>query len=428
MTEEYKVLSLKYRPTNFSELVGHESMVRTISNAILNHKLAHSFILTGIRGIGKTTTARIIAKIINCEHQQINHDANGQEIVEACGECDNCKAIAESRHPDILELDAASRTGVDDIREIIDTVAYSPVIAPYKVYIIDEVHMLSKNAFNALLKTLEEPPSHVKFIFATTEIQKVPITILSRCQRFDLKRLNHQQMTEHLRHILAKEQMQADDEILSMIATASEGSVRDALSLLDQAISLGNYAQELNLEAVSSMLGVVDKLKIYRLLQEILSGNTAAALAEIAEFYRVSIDIHRFLDNLLTAIHHVTLAKTSNEYFENMAIIDSERTEIQQLATQISIASIIRVWQAVLNGVKEVLYSINQREALEMLIIKVCYLSTLPTPNEVIRKLTAETLEADAALNSETAADKAKLEAELLQKFAGAQILDSEEN
>lgn len=463
--KQYQVLALKYRPNNFSQLTGHQAMVRTLSNAILGNKLAHAFILTGIRGIGKTSTARIIAKVINCEHPEIVQDEDGHEIVEACGKCDSCRAIAECRHQDVLELDAASRTGVDDIREIIDTVSYLPVSAKYKVYIIDEVHMLSKNAFNALLKTLEEPPAHVKFIFATTEIQKVPITVLSRCQRFDLKRLTHQEVVSLLQGVLQAEGKEADEEVLALIATASEGSARDALSLLDQAISLGNYQANIDLQTVADMLGVIDRLRVYDLFSCIITNRVEEVLQAIDDFYRLSVDVKRLLQDLLSLTHKLTLAKTAPQFLSESPLIDSEKQRILELAERVSLGSMVRIWQALLNGTKEVNSSFNQKEALEMLLIKICYLSTLPSPAETLRHWQQEETAKPAGglvaiapeeIRGETsgmiiAADKANIEnieaggmsekfaeavgnntvgqnsealaQELLQKFAGAEII-----
>lgn len=278
--KQYVVLARKYRPQNFDELLGQDALVRTLTNAIKNNRLHHAYILTGIRGVGKTTTARLIAKALNCT----GADGNGGPTVNPCGVCENCKAIAASRHIDVLELDAASRTGVDDIREILDGVRYKPTNARYKVYIIDEVHMLSKNAFNALLKTLEEPPSHVIFIFATTEIRKVPITVLSRCQRFDLQRLTIDTLVGHFKNIIANEKLEAEEEALHIIAKAADGSCRDGLSLLDQAISLGSGAVKTDI--VKNMIGLADRNQTFALFESLVNGKTDQVITNMAEQYK----------------------------------------------------------------------------------------------------------------------------------------------
>ena len=278
--KQYVVLARKYRPQNFDELLGQDALVRTLTNAIKNNRLHHAYILTGIRGVGKTTTARLIAKALNCT----GADGNGGPTVNPCGVCENCKAIAASRHIDVLELDAASRTGVDDIREILDGVRYKPTNARYKVYIIDEVHMLSKNAFNALLKTLEEPPSHVIFIFATTEIRKVPITVLSRCQRFDLQRLTIDTLVGHFKNIIANEKLEAEEEALHIIAKAADGSCRDGLSLLDQAISLGSGAVKTDI--VKNMIGLADRNQTFALFESLVNGKTDQVITNMAEQFK----------------------------------------------------------------------------------------------------------------------------------------------
>ena len=281
--EQYVVLARKYRPQNFDDLVGQEALVQTLTNAIKNNRLHHAYILTGIRGVGKTTTARIIAKALNCTGK----DGRGGPTVHPCGFCENCRAITEGRHIDVMELDAASRTGVDDMREILDGVRYKPTNARYKIYIIDEVHMLSKSAFNALLKTLEEPPSHVKFIFATTEIRKVPVTILSRCQRFDLQRISIEDLTGLFKKILANEQINAEEEALQMIAKAADGSARDGESLLDQAISLGGG--EVKTEVVKNMIGLADRNQTFELFEKLNAGEVAEVIAKLQEIRFLSL-------------------------------------------------------------------------------------------------------------------------------------------
>ena len=279
MEKNYQVLARKYRPQKFSEVVGQPVLIQTLSNAIKNNRIAHAFILTGIRGIGKTSTARIIAKSLNC----VGADGNGKETIDICGVCPHCIGIANSTDADVIEFDAASHTGVDDIRDIIDTISYAPIASRYKIYIIDEVHMLSKSAFNALLKTLEEPPPYVKFIFATTEINKVPITILSRCQRFDLRRLTFEEIKEHLKNISSKEGFEAEDGALSLLASASEGSVRDSLSLLDTAFSHNNYEKLLTEKVVFDMLGLSSKNEIFDLIENMLTGNFEGTINKFNE-------------------------------------------------------------------------------------------------------------------------------------------------
>ena len=300
---QYVVLARKYRPQSFEDLLGQDALVQTLTNAIKNNRLHHAYILTGIRGVGKTTTARIIAKALNC----IGKDGHGGPTIKPCGICENCKAISEGRHIDILELDAASRTGVDDIREILDGVRYKPTNARYKVYIIDEVHMLSKNAFNALLKTLEEPPSHVKFIFATTEIRKVPVTVLSRCQRFDLQRLTIDTLFNHFKNIIAKEGLQAEDEALQIIAKAADGSCRDGLSLLDQAISLSSGT--VSTEVVKNMIGLADRNQTFELFEALVSGKVDEVLTNIKEQYKNGANPTTLIQDLVNITHMVAKAK-----------------------------------------------------------------------------------------------------------------------
>ncbi|MFT6106676.1 MAG: DNA polymerase-3 subunit gamma/tau, partial [Rickettsiales bacterium] len=304
----YQVLARKYRPNNFSELVGQEVLVQTLTNAIDNKKIAHSFILTGIRGVGKTTTARIIAKALNCLGE--NEDSNIART--PCGVCSNCVSISKSSHQDVIEIDAASKTGVDDIRSLIDGVQYSPAIGRYKIYIIDEVHMLSNSAFNALLKTLEEPPAHIKFIFATTEIRKVPITVLSRCQRFDLRRLDVEELSAHLKNILSQENFTAEDLALSLIAESADGSVRDALSITDRILSHNNYQSELTSVAVEEVLGLNDKNKIIDFFAEILQGNTKNTLDHLNKFYEYSTDIVNLIIDLQKILHTIILNKSTD--------------------------------------------------------------------------------------------------------------------
>lgn len=384
---EYRVLARKYRPKDFDDLIGQEVLVRTLSNAIAQNRLAHAFLLTGIRGIGKTTTARIIARALNC----MGEDGNGGPTIRPCGVCPNCVAIMQDRHVDVMEMDAASRTGVDDIREIIDTVHYAPANARYKIYIIDEVHMLSKNAFNALLKTLEEPPPHVKFIFATTEIRKIPVTILSRCQRFDLKRIDRDGLAQHLKNICAKESVTADDAALSMIATAAEGSVRDSLSLLDQAIAHAseNATPHITEALTATMLGLSDKTRNYVLLEKLFSGDVAAAIDSLRDQYAAGSDPLQILQELMELTHLVTLQKTGGAP-RNSAFAPEHQALMQKLAADLPFTLLTRVWQMLLKGLQECQYAPNPLMAAEMVLIRLAHLSELPSPDELIRKLKSE--------------------------------------
>ncbi len=376
----YLVLARKYRPQNFDELVGQEVLVTTLSNAIKNNKLHHAYILTGIRGVGKTTTARIIAKTINC----LNRDSGTQ--IKACGTCDNCIAISASKHQDVIEIDAASRTGVDDIREIIDSIAYAPVMAKYKIYIIDEVHMLSNSAFNALLKTLEEPPAHVKFIFATTEIKKVPITILSRCQRFDLRRLDEVEISQHLKNILGKENLEADEQALELIAKMSEGSVRDSLSLLDQALSSNNHQKFLSSDIVEKMLGLNDKAKVIELFEAMLIGDFPSALNKFAQFYSYSSDVAQLLSDLMEITAKTTSVKLVKDYKLD-GYSGFQREKISEIASKISLAALARIWQMLLKGNAEINFSGSPKMAFEMLLVRICHMIALPNLKEVLLDL-----------------------------------------
>ena len=371
MTENsYLVLARKYRPQNFDEVMGQEVLVTTLSNAIRNERLHHAYILTGIRGVGKTTTARIIAKTLNCLNE------NAVKNSRACGICDNCKAITASKHQDVIEIDAASRTGVDDIREIIDSIAYAPVMAKYKIYIIDEVHMLSNSAFNALLKTLEEPPAHIKFIFATTEIKKVPITILSRCQRFDLRRLNEEEITIHLKNILQKENFEFEEGGLKLIAKMSEGSVRDALSLVDQALSANNYEKLLATKTIISMLGLNDRAKIVEFFEFLLQGDVENSLKKFSEIYAFSSDILQLIQDLMEITHKTVKIKLiKDEKSEEFPAAIFEK--LKEIAQKISLSSLTKFWQMLLKGNQEISYANSPKITFEILIIRICHLSSL---------------------------------------------------
>ena len=376
--EQYVVLARKYRPQNFDELLGQDALVRTLTNAINNNRLHHAYILTGIRGVGKTTTARIIARALNCTGK----DGNGGPTIHPCGECENCKAIAASRHIDVLELDAASRTGVDDIREILDGVRYKPTNARYKIYIIDEVHMLSKNAFNALLKTLEEPPSHVIFIFATTEIRKVPVTVLSRCQRFDLQRLTIEDLSKHFKNILQKEGLEADDEAIHMIAKAADGSCRDGLSLLDQAISLSDG--KIQTETVKNMIGLADRSQTFSLFESLMAGKTDEVVNKLAEQYKNGANPTTVLQDLINITHMLAKAKIVPSSVDSDSLAESEKDFCKKLAPNVSIAVLSKIWQMMIKGLGELAIAPVQIDALEMILIRIAYSASLPTPFELL--------------------------------------------
>ncbi|SIO53009.1 DNA polymerase-3 subunit gamma/tau [Rhodovulum sp. ES.010] len=377
----YEVLARKYRPQTFADLIGQDAMVRTLRNAFAAERIAQAFIMTGIRGTGKTTTARIIAKGMNC----IGADGQGGPTVEPCGQCEHCVAIAEGRHVDVLEMDAASRTGVGDIREIIDSVAYRAASARYKIYIIDEVHMLSTSAFNALLKTLEEPPAHVKFIFATTEIRKVPVTVLSRCQRFDLRRIEPEVMIAHLKRIAGLENAPITDEALGLITRAAEGSVRDAMSLLDQAISHG--AGETTAEAVRAMLGLADRGRVLDLFDLIVSGDTAGALAELGAQYADGADPMAVLRDLAEITHWLSVIRITPEAADDPTAGPDERARGQDMAGRLSMRVLARMWQMLLKALEEVAIAPNAMMAAEMAVIRLTHVSTLPSPEDLVRSL-----------------------------------------
>jgi len=380
-TPAYQVLARKYRPETFADLIGQEAMVRTLRNAFAADRIHHAFMMTGIRGTGKTTTARIIAKGLNC----IGADGQGGPTTEPCGQCEHCRAIAEGRHVDVQEMDAASRTGVGDIREIIDSVAYRAASARYKIYIIDEVHMLSNNAFNALLKTLEEPPAHVKFIFATTEIRKVPVTVLSRCQRFDLRRIEPEVMIAHLERIAGLEGAQINRDALALITRAAEGSVRDAMSLLDQAISHG--AGETGAEQVRAMLGLADRGRVLDLFEAILRGDAAGALTELGAQYADGADPSAVLRDLAEIAHWVSVIKITPDAAEDPTIGPDERQRGQDLAGKLSMRVLSRMWQMLLKALEEVAIAPNAMMAAEMSVIRLTHVADLPAPEDLLRRL-----------------------------------------
>ncbi|MBT6344620.1 MAG: DNA polymerase III subunit gamma/tau [Tateyamaria sp.] len=382
--QHYQVLARKYRPETFTDLIGQDAMVRTLENAFKADRIAQAFIMTGIRGTGKTTTARIIAKGMNC----IGPNGSDGPTTEPCGQCENCIAIMAGRHVDVLEMDAASNTSVNDIREIIDGVHYRAATARYKIYIIDEVHMLSNSAFNALLKTLEEPPKHVKFIFATTEIRKVPVTVLSRCQRFDLRRIEPENMITMLRKIARCEKAEIADDALALIIRAAEGSARDATSLLDQAISHG--AGKTTADQVRVMLGLADRGRVLDLFDMILKGNAAGALNELGGQYADGADPVAVLRDLAEITHWVSVVKITPETAEDPTISTDERQRGQKMAEALPMRALTRLWQMLLKALEEVATAPNTMMAAEMAVIRLTHVADLPSPEELVRKLQAK--------------------------------------
>jgi DNA polymerase-3 subunit gamma/tau len=381
--EAYRVLARKYRPQDFTGLIGQDALVRTLKNAFATGRIAHAFMLTGVRGVGKTTTARIIARALNC----IGPDGTRKEpTIQPCGVCDPCIAIAESRHVDVQEMDAASRTGIDDIREIIEGVRYAPASARYKVYIIDEVHMLSKQAFNGLLKTLEEPPPHVKFIFATTEIRKVPVTVLSRCQRFDLRRIETDVLVAHLQAIAQKENVNIERGALALIARAAEGSVRDALSLLDQAIA-HDEEHAITAESVRDMLGLADRGRILDLFEKTMGGKVQEALAGLTELYDRGADPLVVMQDLLETTHFLTRIKVApgaEGFFDGGS---GEAKRAAEIATKLPVPALTRAWQILLKGLFEVRDAVRPIAAAEMALIRLAYAADLPPTDKLVREL-----------------------------------------
>jgi DNA polymerase-3 subunit gamma/tau len=378
----YRVLARKYRPSNFGDLIGQDAMVRTISNAFETGRIPQAWILTGVRGVGKTTTARILARALNYELP--DGSANGPTVhMPVMGL--HCQAIMESRHMDVLEMDAASHTGVDDVRQINDSVRYAPASARYKVYIIDEVHMLSTAAFNAFLKTLEEPPEHAKFVFATTEIRKVPITVLSRCQRFDLRRVEADVLMAHLANIAAKEGVEVEPEALGIIARAAEGSVRDSLSLLDQAIA--HAAGPVRADTVRQMLGLADRTRVIDLFEHLVGGDIASAFKEFREQYDTGADPVVVLSDLAEFVNFVTRIKVVPETADNIAFGETERLRGRDFAAKISMRVLSRMWQMLLRGITEVQGATRSAAAAEMVLVRIAYVADMPTPDEAIRMI-----------------------------------------
>ncbi|HEX4157305.1 MAG TPA: DNA polymerase III subunit gamma/tau [Rhizomicrobium sp.] len=379
--EAYRVLARKYRPQDFTGLIGQEALVRTLTNAFATGRIAHAFMLTGVRGVGKTTTARIIARALNC----IGPDGSRKTpTIHPCGVCDPCVAIAESRHLDVQEMDGASNNGVDEVRQIIDSVRYAPASARYKVYIIDEVHMLSKAAFNALLKTLEEPPTHVEFIFATTEIRKVPVTILSRCQRFDLRRIETDELVAHLANIAAQEKVEIEPQALALIARAAEGSVRDSLSLLDQAMA-HEEGHAINAESVRGMLGLADRGRILDLFEKVMRGEIAAALADLTDIYNGGADPLVVMQDLLEITHFLTrlkVAPAAQGFFDGGS---GEAKRAAAMAAELPVSALTRAWQMLLKGLFEVRDTARPIAAAEMALVRLAYAADLPPTDKLVR-------------------------------------------
>ncbi len=378
---QYVVLARKYRPQNFEDLLGQDALVKTLTNAIQNNRLHHAYILTGIRGVGKTTTARLIARALNCT----GPDGNGGATIHPCGVCDNCKAIASGRHMDVMELDAASHTGVDDVRELLDSVRYAPTNARYKVYIIDEVHMLSKGAFNALLKTLEEPPAHVKFIFATTEIRKVPVTILSRCQRFDLQRLSVETLKDLFVKILKNENIPFEDEALDIIAKAADGSARDGLSLLDQAIVLSNA--DIKTDVVKKMLGLADRSQTLSLFESLIKGDMESVLDNVTSQYTNGATPIIILQDLINITHDMAKIKIVPQLLNSTSLSEVEKNTFESLSQTSSLAILSKIWQMLIKGIGELNLAPSSVEALEMILLRVAYSASLPTPYEILNEV-----------------------------------------
>ncbi len=381
----YRVLARKYRPTRFEDLIGQDVMVRTLRNAFALNRIAHAFMLTGVRGVGKTTAARIIARALNC----IGPDGQGGPTATPCGVCPNCTAILADRHPDVIEMDAATRNKVDDAREIIEAVRYKPMQARTKVFILDEVHMLTTQAFNALLKTLEEPPPHITFIFATTEIRKVPITVLSRCQRFDLRRISAAELAGLFTRVAAAEQVAVAPAAMDLIARAADGSARDGLSLLDQAIARMD-GTEVTAAEVADMLGLADRQIVFELMEAVAAGNVRAALEITDRAHAFGADLGTVLTDLVELVHMLTRLRSVPTLRDGAALPEAERTRGAALADQLSIPVLSRAWQMLLKGLTEVDSAPDRRAAAEMVLIRLCHVADVPPPGELVRRLTAD--------------------------------------
>ena len=379
----YRVLARKYRPARFADLIGQDVLVRTLTNAFAANRLAHAWLLTGVRGVGKTTTARILARALNC----VGADGSvGSPAAEPCGRCEHCVAIGEDRHVDVLEMDAASRTGVDDVREIVDSVRYAPSTARFKVYIVDEVHMLSTAAFNALLKTLEEPPERVKFVFATTEARKIPVTVLSRCQRFDLRRVDAARLAEHLAAVAKREDAAVEADALALIARAADGSVRDGLSLLDQATGDAAGAT-VSAAAVRDMLGLADRERVFDLLEGVLDGGLPGALDLLAEQYAAGADPSAVLEDMLALAHWLTRLKLTPDAAGDPGLPEAERVRGRALAGKLAVSELTRCWQILLKGLAEARMAPAPLQAAEMVLIRLAHAAALPSPADLVRRL-----------------------------------------
>ena len=410
MEESYIALARKYRPSKFSELIGQEVLVNTLSNAIKNNKLHHAYILTGIRGVGKTSTARIIAKTINC----LDEDSRAQ--AKCCNECENCKNISNYCHHDVIEMDAASKTGVDDIREIIESVAYAPISAKYKVYIIDEVHMLSNSAFNALLKTLEEPPEYVKFIFATTEIKKVPITILSRCQKFDLRRMDDSEIESHISKIFDIESYEYDQDIPKTIAKYSEGSVRDSLSLTDQFLSLNNFEKKLDKEKLNKMLGISNLTGIVNLFQDLTSSNFSESLRKFEKIYENTNDLREIISLMLVLTNELLKNKITGQ--DSYSFDENSNKILKEIEGKISINAINIIWKILSNCYDEISRSPLPKLSFEMMIARICYFENNNGQSE--EKTSKKDID---NYNNKCDNQDQDLANEIMQNFSGAKII-----
>ena len=398
----YRVLARKYRPANFAGLIGQAPLVRTLSNAITMDRLAHAWLLTGVRGVGKTSTARIIARALNC----VGADGTGGPTPAPCGTCDHCVSIAEDRHVDVIEMDAASRTGIDDVRELIESVRYRPVSARYKVYIVDEVHMLSKQAFNALLKTLEEPPPHVKFVFATTEVRRLPVTVLSRCQRFDLRRVDMETLVAHFSRIAGEEGAEVEPAALALIARAADGSVRDGLSVLDQAMS--HEGTRISEEAVRTMLGLADRTRLFDLFNMLMQGAIKDALDCFAELHDAGAEPQALLQDLLELCHWLTRLKLVPAAADDPAVPEAERTRGRAMADALAVPSLTQTWQMLLKGLEEANRAARPALAAEMTLVRIAYAADLPSPADALRAIgagSATARRADAPAPSPAPAD-----------------------
>ena len=422
MMSDQKILPipLKYRPSKFSELIGQDLMSKTIQNAIQMKRVANAYLLTGVRGVGKTTTARIIAKSLNCT----SISENNEEFQEPCGKCENCIAISESRSVDVFEMDAASRTGISDIRELIEGVQYAPVSSKYKIYIIDEVHMLSTAAFNGLLKTLEEPPAHVKFIFATTEVRKIPTTILSRCQRYDLKRVEPPELIIFLTEICKKERVTIEDGALKIISRAADGSVRDGLSILDQSISYtqGNISEK----DIKEMIGLNDPTEVLGLLDYLISGETLKAIEKINNLYEHGADPSLILKDLIMTTHQVGMIKIEADEGVKSSLTETEFALLKEMAEKVEVSTVTMIWQMLNKGTRELSESFSPVSALEMLVIRISYLNEVPNPNELVQEINKSIEQSEKSRGSNESEElQAKLDPkvkEILDFFPGAKV------